>query len=173
MQHLFLNAIFSVCSLSPVCRWSQSWPLGIGLPTGRVSPKEDHPLPPSTLKLSRIEAFRAFPHAALHCVVVTVQVLFKQPCWWDFMGVASLTFLGDTVLQQTSCSSCSTIFPSTLLQWSLSLGCKSSVFMFALVLGFDTLFFGFWHIVVLWYGLCCAEKFLRRGWEPHFSVGTG
>lgn len=35
---------------------------------------------------------------------VPVQEFFRQPCCWGFMGVTSLTFLRDTVSQQTSCS---------------------------------------------------------------------
>ena len=36
---------------------------------------------------------------------ICVQSLFRQPCWWYFMSVFSLTFLGDTISKQTPWSS--------------------------------------------------------------------
>lgn len=39
-----------------------------------------------------------FPPSVLACLAVSFlfRSLLRQPCWWDFMGVASVTFLGYT-----------------------------------------------------------------------------
>lgn len=36
--------------------------------------------------------------------IVIFQVLFRQPFFWDFMGVVSTSYLEDTILQQSSWS---------------------------------------------------------------------
>ena len=36
---------------------------------------------------------------------LSIEVLFRQPCWWDFPGATSLTLVGNTTSQQTSYSS--------------------------------------------------------------------
>lgn len=44
-------------------------------------------------------------HVSMFPGTILVQVFFRQPWWWDFMGSASLAFLGDGLSQQTSWSS--------------------------------------------------------------------
>lgn len=108
--------------------WITNWE---GVSKGRIF----SPLLPSQLSLEvKGWGLLTFPLCMLHvrCVVI-VQVLFRQPCWWVFMGVASLTFLEDTVSQQASCySGCKIFPPCPLPQWFLSLGFGSSVFMLPL-----------------------------------------
>lgn len=48
--------------------------------------------------LSRVETWLS---PLLCLVVIIAQILFKQPCWWYFMTITSLTSLGDTISQQT------------------------------------------------------------------------
>lgn len=46
-----------------------------------------------------LSVLMGFPH--LLNGFTTVQVLFRQLCWWNFMGLTFLVFLGDTISQQT------------------------------------------------------------------------
>lgn len=57
---------------------------------------------------------------------VLVLVMFRQPCWWDFMDTVILAFLRDTVSLQTPCS-CGSHNPSTPSSMipDLSLGHRS------------------------------------------------
>lgn len=40
-------------------------------------------------------------HVSMSVGIILVQVMSKQPCWWDVMGLVSLAFPEDTFLPQT------------------------------------------------------------------------
>lgn len=78
------------------------------------------PLPPTfsvaCSSLSEVEASQEFrlPRQHVHwCGVVIVWDLFRRSCWCDFVCIASLTFLVETISQQTSRFLALTIFLSS------------------------------------------------------------
>lgn len=71
---------------------------------------------------SRGGALSEFPHLCWHVIGgIAVLVLFRQPC---FMGAASLSYIEDTMPQQTSCVSGSSNLSAPLLWGYLSLRCR-------------------------------------------------
>ena len=79
------------------------------------------------LTLNPCENFFPF-QVYLYIGVILIQVLFRQPCCWVFIGVASLAFLGDIISQQTFCGSRSIFLPSSFSTFPelllLELDCK-------------------------------------------------
>lgn len=43
------------------------------------------------------------PCVSISIWIILVQVMFRQPCCWDFMAVPFLIFLGHTISQKTFC----------------------------------------------------------------------
>lgn len=59
--------------------------------------------------------------------LLVLSLLARQPWWWQLMSVVSLSFLQDTISQQTFCASGSYNLSTRLLPWSLNLRCRSCV----------------------------------------------
>lgn len=104
---------------------AQGWPLGEREPLGGSSlGKTDSPSLrshwlPAALHLG-VDSCEISPtHAGMSTDVVTVLVLCKWPGCWDFLGVASLSYLGETVSQQMSWS------PNSYSLSACLLGCLS------------------------------------------------
>lgn len=57
------------------------------------------------------------PHYQVCCC--PCPLMFRKPCWLDFLGTAS-----DTISSKLPIPLTFTVFQSSLLQWFLSLGCK-------------------------------------------------
>jgi hypothetical protein len=103
--------------------------------------------------------------------VLLVQVLFKQPCCWDFEGVVSLTLLGDKISQRTSC--CSENLWA-FMRCSLSLRCGSRAVDGSAGAGYHMLTCAaVWWVVVFCNDLHLLQRRVldeERG--PHLSAGS-
>lgn len=81
----------------------------------------------------------SFPlHVSMLTSVALVKVMFSQPWWWDYMGVVSLTFPGDIISQQTSCSSDSYVNLFSNNPWAL---CVVLLLLYPVKLGSISLYF--------------------------------
>lgn len=96
-----------------------------------------------------------FSHSQISmCMAIVLLQVFRQPCWWEFMDVASLIFLGDTVSQQASFPLALTVSLPPLPHWSLR--CRSCVVYASVGTGFPR--WAFWSVVVLCDALCLLLK---------------
>lgn len=107
---------------------------------------------------------------------ILVQIIFRHPCRWDFMAVASLLFLVDMISQQTPCSSglyqplCRLLLngPESSVQElfcrCISWGCTSAL---CILIG---LWFSEMGFVCLW---CCflSGQFTTTKGESHAGEG--
>lgn len=62
-------------------------------------------------------------HVSMCLAVILVRVLFRQPCWWGFMGGASLSFLGHN-FQANSMYSLSARSPASIPEPRLEGFCR-------------------------------------------------
>lgn len=110
-----------------------SWSFGIREPVGMCIPGEDyfsHSFAVLVLCLW-VKPCELYPfYISMSVCIILFQVMFRQPCCWEFMGVAFLIFLRDTISRQTPCSSCpySPIYTQVLYlrldRWSRTLFCE-------------------------------------------------
>ena len=111
---------------------------------------------------SRVEASRTFLCSLWMLIVVIVQLMFRQPCWWDFMGIIydiirRHILIGNSMIfwplqffhllfHNDSWTSVAEVVMQIFWDWSL----QSSFFEW------------------LWYSLIRKEFFLNGEWELHF-----
>lgn len=107
-------------------------------------------------------------HISVSIGIILVQVRFRQPCWWDFIWVVSLTFLGNTSSWQSPLAL--TIFPVHSSTISLRSGCSCVV---DTLVGTGLYSFAFWPFVIFlyWYQSAWKRSFLGEGCEQHVPVG--
>lgn len=100
--HTCMYNLLSPCNVymfSGVITWYKI--TGQGFILGKTkSPSLNSLYLPVALPL-RAGSHEVSPHPCWHVNLCHCSDLVKQPCCWDFLGVASLSRLGDTISQQT------------------------------------------------------------------------
>jgi hypothetical protein len=165
---IYLSVYLSVC-LSIYL--SQGWTLGIrkiimGLLPGKTDclSLNSHYLP--------VALHLGMESSEISTGVVIVQVLFRLPCFWDFMNAASLFCIEDTILQQTSGPLLFTIILLPHLHCYLSLMSRGWVINVASGAGHRIVYCCVWPVLVFVNGvyLVPKEASLMTRWEPVFGM---
>lgn len=95
----FLPGLFIITFVKIlVCIWCLCWLLATGSPISGLSLGKTISLTPNIHLLSVVLCVSLRPSEITLLMSALILVpLFRQRCWWDFMVVVYLTFLGDKI----------------------------------------------------------------------------
>lgn len=97
VEHYFLRALSSLQPL-PLVLNNQ-----LGAFQGRPRPRHIAQWP--TVLCLRLKPCKLPSSVLAHLCWVRVQAVSRQPCWWDFIRLVLLKFVGDTISETPLCSS--------------------------------------------------------------------